>query len=140
MNFGYEELYHQAWPTLELIKTVNVPGLILERMEAVFLSVWVTAVFTSVGTWFYCLNWSMSELFHLPKKRWVTLVYIVAIYLVAMKSGENIERLFKLLEWVGYLGIVVAFVLPGLFLLVAMARKIDGREQGGKEERAHEAG
>jgi spore germination protein len=140
MNFGFEELSHLAWPTLELVKTVNVPGLILERMEAVFLSVWVAAVFTTAGTMFYCAKWSLSELFRLPKKWWIPLVLIIGIYILAMRIGENIEQLFKVLEWVGYLGIILVFVVPGLILLLAMIRKIDGRQQKSQEEQTHEAG
>lgn len=138
MAFGYEELSRQAWPTLELIKSVNVPGLILERLEAVFLGVWVAAVFTTAGTWFYCANWTLSELIGRPqKRRWITVAYVLLIYFLAMRLGGNVQELFRTTDYAGYGGIVLAFVIPGLLLLIAMARKLDHR--GEKEEESREA-
>ncbi|TCP52831.1 spore germination protein [Tumebacillus sp. BK434] len=141
MSFGYEELSRQSWPTLELIKSVNVPGLILERLEAVFLGVWVAAVFTSAGNWFYCANWSIKKLFGIKKPLWSSLFCYVASYFIAMKVAQNIQELFYYLEMIGYIGIVVAGVLPLCLLLLSMVRKMDGRkaESGEKEASVHEA-
>jgi spore germination protein len=141
MSFGYEELSKQAWPTLELVKSVHVPGLILERLEAVFLGVWVAAVFTTCGNWFYCANWSFTQLFGIKKKRWTALVLFIACYFTAMKVAQNIHDLFWYLTYVGYVGVVVTLVFPALLLIVAVVRKIDGRigQQAKKEEPAHEA-
>ncbi|ARU62204.1 hypothetical protein CBW65_15225 [Tumebacillus avium] len=141
MSFGYEELSRQAWPTLELIKSVNVPGLILERLEAVFLGVWVAAVFTTAGNWFYCANWSFKKLLGIKKPLWTSLFCYAASYFIAMKVAQNIQELFYYLEMVGYFGILVAVVLPLCFLLLAIVRKMDGREaeSGGKEASLHEA-
>lgn len=138
MSFGYEELSHQAWPTLELVKSVNVPGLILERLEAVFLGVWVAAVFTTAGNWYYCANRSFSEVFGIDKK-WPSLFFLIGIYFTAMRLGRNIEELFQVLEMVGYLGAFVCTVLPLFLLLVALVRKLDGRKQQTEEEIAYEA-
>ena len=133
MSFGYEELSKQAWPTLELIKSVNVPGLILERMEAVFLGVWVAAVFTSAGNYFYCSVCSFTEQFRIRKQIWVVLVFIVGTYYMAMWP-KNINEMFTLLEWMGYFGLAESYVLPGLLLLLAALRKLDESGYKGSEE------
>ncbi|MFX6540539.1 GerAB/ArcD/ProY family transporter, partial [Acinetobacter baumannii] len=44
--FGPMETQNLLWPTLELAKTTALPANVLERLDAAFLSVWVTAVFT----------------------------------------------------------------------------------------------
>ncbi|HEU4962835.1 MAG TPA: GerAB/ArcD/ProY family transporter, partial [Bacilli bacterium] len=141
MAFGYEELIRQAWPTLELIKSVTVPGLILERLEAVFLGVWVAAVFTTAGNWFYSANWMVSEMFSLKRRQWSAVPLAIAIYYIAMSTG-NIHELFAITDTISYLGMVVAFGLPLLFLVLAMVRKMDGRkeQQPPKEESTREAG
>ncbi|MGZ4106518.1 MAG: GerAB/ArcD/ProY family transporter [Tumebacillaceae bacterium] len=140
MGFGYEEISRQAWPTLELVKTVNVPGLILERLEAVFLGVWVAAVFTTAGNWYFSANWATAQLFGLKKKGWTSLFFLVGIYFAAMKMGKNIEELFKILDMIGYAGMAIGVGIPILLWLLAMVRKIDERkEQPQKEENAREA-
>jgi len=121
-----------------LIKSVHVPGLILERLEAVFRGVWVAAVFTTAGTWFYTSTWTLSELIRRPqKRRWIAFIYVLGIYFLAMRLGGNVQELFQMTEYDGYAGILVAFVIPMLLLLIAMARKLDHR--GEKEEKSREA-
>lgn len=141
MSFGYEELALQTWPTLELVKSINVPGLILERLEAVFLSVWVAAVFTTCGNWYYCAIWSFRQLFGIRKKRWLPLVFYVGCYLIAIKMAQNIFDLFWYFEKIGYLGLLISVVFPSLLLMLAMIRKIDGRklQSVAEGEATHEA-
>jgi spore germination protein len=134
MGFGYEEMSRQAWPTLELVKSVNVPGLILERLEAVFLGVWVAAVFTTAGNWYYCANWSTAQLLGIKNKGWTSLFYLVAIYLGAIYMSKNIEELFKILDLVGYVGLAVAVVIPILLWGLAVVRKLDDRKQQLEQE------
>lgn len=141
MSFGYEELAYLAWPTLELIKSITVPGLILERLEAVFLGVWVAAVFTTAGTWYFCAVWSCRKLFRIKNKHWTSTAFLVGIYFVAINTANNVQELFQILAYVGYAGLVFSFGMPLLFLLVAMSRQIDLRqtETTKENERVHEA-
>ena len=46
--FGAQEIKNLIWPTLELAKMTSLPGQVLERLDAAFLAVWVTAVFTTL--------------------------------------------------------------------------------------------
>ncbi|MBL0389106.1 endospore germination permease [Tumebacillus sp. ITR2] len=133
MAFGFEELAKQAWPTLELVKSVKAPGLILERLEAIFLGVWVAAVFTTAGNWNFCAVWSFSQLFRIRNHKWTALVLGVALYFIAMRP-RNIKQLFMVLDWVGYFGLVIACLLPLCLLLIAMIRKLDERETDKPQE------
>ncbi|KEO82524.1 GerAB/ArcD/ProY family transporter [Tumebacillus flagellatus] len=122
MSFGYEELSRQAWPTLELVKSTQVPGLVLERLEAVFLAVWVAAVFTSAGNWFFCANWSFRQFCRFKKRKWWSPPGLAVItYLIAMYP-RNIEDLFHYLAYTSYFGLGTAFVMPFLFWVIALIR------------------
>lgn len=63
--FGPEETKQLLWPTLELAKTTTLPGNILERLDAAFLAVWVTAVFTTLFSSYYLTIHLASKLFGL---------------------------------------------------------------------------
>ncbi|WP_373230558.1 GerAB/ArcD/ProY family transporter [Cohnella sp.] len=53
------------WFTLELAKTISLPANILERLDAVFLAVWVTAVFTTFLSSYYLTIHYMNQYFNL---------------------------------------------------------------------------
>ncbi|WP_326998677.1 GerAB/ArcD/ProY family transporter [Cohnella kolymensis] len=63
--FGPEEIKRLLWPTLELAKTTSLPANILERLDAAFLAVWVTAVFTTLYSSYFLTIHCMSKLFRL---------------------------------------------------------------------------
>ena len=47
--FPHKELERLMWPTLELVKLTQIPGLIFERLKLGFLAIWVVAVFTTLA-------------------------------------------------------------------------------------------
>ncbi|HEY8342664.1 MAG TPA: GerAB/ArcD/ProY family transporter [Calditerricola sp.] len=50
--FGHEELSRITWPTLELVRITTIPGLVLERLESVFLAAWLALVFLVTANYF----------------------------------------------------------------------------------------
>jgi spore germination protein len=120
--FGKEELALLAWPTLELVKTTEVPGLILERLESAFLGVWVAAVFTTVGNLYYATALTIKQVFRLKGHRLIACALLPVFYWLSLKP-PNIHVLFKYQSIIGYTGGVLAFLLPACLLLLAILRK-----------------
>lgn len=123
--FGVDEMRLLAWPTLELVKTTEVPGLILERLESAFLGVWVAAVFTSVGNMYYATAAIFRETFKLRSHRWIAVFLLPCFYWLSLYP-PNMQRLFEYQKWSGYLGIVLAFVVPSLLLVLSFIRGVSG--------------
>jgi spore germination protein len=59
--FGFEELQHLTWPTLDLIKSSDIRFFILQRIESGFVVVWVAAVFTTVGNLCYAASFAIAQ-------------------------------------------------------------------------------
>ncbi|WP_186445900.1 GerAB/ArcD/ProY family transporter [Paenibacillus cremeus] len=123
--FGIDELELLAWPTLELVKTTHVPGLILERVESAFLGVWVAAVFTSVGNLFYSQALLVKEFFRLKDHRWIALAHLPVFYWLSLQP-PNIQRMFDYQDKVSYLGAGAAVLVPVILLLISFIRRMKG--------------
>jgi len=119
--FGYEELKLLAWPTLELVKTTEVPGLVLERMESAFLAVWVTAVFTTLGNYYYATALLLKQILHLKSHRLISLLLLPAMYWISLRPN-NLQQLFQTQTRIGWLGMAGALVLPLFFGLLGKLR------------------
>lgn len=131
--FGYEELQRLMWPTLELVKTTEMPGLILERLESAFLGVWVAAVFTSVANLYFSACYLSMKVFRLKSHRWFAVGVFPILYYTAMWP-ENVLQLFNLLEYLSYIALALGFVSPLFLLFFAIIRKKGNQEkQGGKQ-------
>ncbi len=121
--FGYEELRRVTWPTLELVKTTQVPGLILERLESAFLGVWVAAVFTTVGNTYYIFVYGVRQLFGrgIVFQRVIAFVMLIPLFFISL-IPQNIMDVFAMADTIGYLGFAVTTFLPFVYMVIVRLR------------------
>ena len=123
--FGPEEVKNLTWPTLELAKTTSLPANILERLDAAFLSIWVTAVFTTLFSSYYLTVHYLSDLLRLRDHRLFSWFVAPFVFLIAMLP-QNVVMLYDVIVAVGRIGLILTIVYPLFLLLVAMIRQLKG--------------
>ncbi|WP_372812844.1 endospore germination permease [Paenibacillus sp.] len=123
--FGPEETKLLLWPTLELAKTTALPGNILERLDAAFLAVWVTAVFTTLFSSYYLTIRAISKLFRLRDQKMLSLFILPFLFVLAM-IPQNILHMYEIIVRVGQFGLLITIVYPMFLLLVAVIRRKRG--------------
>jgi spore germination protein len=119
--FGPEEIKQIFWPTLELARTTSVPGNILQRLDVIFLAVWVTAVFTTLFSSYYLTINSIKELFNLNDHKMLSYFILPIVFTLAMLP-QNILQMYKVIQNVGRAGLFITFVYPGLLLMIDLIR------------------
>ncbi|TDF95811.1 GerAB/ArcD/ProY family transporter [Paenibacillus piri] len=133
--FGAEETKLLLWPTLELAKTTTLPGNILERLDAAFLAVWVTAVFTTLFSSFYLTIHVASKLFKLRDHKMFTFFILPYLFVLAMLP-QNILHMYHITVSVIQYGLLITIGYPLCLLLIAVMRKkrgsMNGEEETGK--------
>lgn len=123
--FGSEETRMLLWPTLELAKTTALPANILERLDAAFLAVWLTAVFTTLLSSYSLTVHTTSQLFRLRDHKLFSFFLLPYVVVLAMLP-QNLLQLYQVIEWVGRIGLWITIAYPGLLLTVALLRKNRG--------------
>lgn len=133
--FGHEELQRVTWPTLELVKSTQVPGLILERLESAFLAVWVAAVFTTVANGYYAVIYGLRQLLKkgMLFQRIASIVLIFPLFFVAI-GPQNIVEFFKMTSLIGYTTVWISVVSPLIHWLIMLYR-----DRGRKREKGSDA-
>lgn len=129
--FGAEESKQLLWPTLELAKATSLPANILERLDAAFLAVWVTAVFTTLFSSYYLTIHSMSKLFRLRDHRMFSFFLLPIVFVMAMLP-LNILHMYEIIQNVGRIGLFITIFYPGALLLISFLRKKRGDPIGNK--------
>lgn len=52
-----------TWPTLNLIRSFEMPGLIFERFESLLLVIWIMQLFATFSVSFYAASLGLSQIF-----------------------------------------------------------------------------
>lgn len=130
--FGAEEIKLLLWPTLELAKTTSLPGGILERLDAAFLAVWVTAVFTTLYSSYFLTVHAISELFRFRDHKMFSFFIFPFVFVIALLP-QNVLHMYQIIESVGRIGLWITIVYPSLLFVVAMIRKKRGDRRAGQQ-------
>jgi spore germination protein len=123
--FGAEEIKLLLWPTLELAKATSLPANVLERLDAAFLAVWVTAVFTTLLSSYFLTICAMKQLFNLKEHKTLSFIVLPFVYFMAMLP-QNIKYLYAIIENVGRIGLIITIAYPACLLIIALARRKRG--------------
>jgi spore germination protein len=124
--FGAEEIKNLLWPTLELAKATSLPANVLERLDAAFLAVWVTAVFTTLLTSYFLTIYATRQLFRLADHRMLSFFMLPFVFAMAMMP-QNIVQMYNIVELVGQIGLCLTIGYPALLTLISLIRKKRGK-------------
>ncbi|WAH38733.1 GerAB/ArcD/ProY family transporter [Alicyclobacillus dauci] len=119
--FGIEEMNNLLWPTLELAKTAALPTFFVERLDPVFLAVWVTAVFSAIFAAYYLAIQAFGHLFELKSHRSLSLLAMPVILALA-KQPADIVMLYQVVQQVGIIGLCLTLGYPLILLIVHVSK------------------
>jgi spore germination protein len=119
--FGPEEIKQIFWPTLELARTTAVPGNILQRLDIIFLAVWVLAVFTTLFSSYYFTIHSIKELFLLKDHKMLSYFILPFVFFLAMLP-QNILHMYEIVQLIGRTGLLITILYPALLLSIDFLR------------------
>ncbi len=112
--FGATEGIRIIWPLVELARMVRI-GPFLERLEALFIAIWMSIAFLNGSILTYCTAQSWRDLWPKQSRRRNTVIVFLAIWLGTLAVNDML-RLFLLR------GIFGQWVLPGILILLVIMR------------------
>jgi spore germination protein (amino acid permease) len=127
-RFGIAETKELIWPTLSVIKSVDVPGSFIERLEGVAMTAWVLFAFTTLIAILYSISVIPSRILgHKEFKHFCSLV-IPVVYIIAMIPNSVVEVYDFLGKALQYIGLPAVFGVPVLLLIVSAIRRSGARK------------
>ena len=126
LMFGEKYLKVNIWPLLAYVKAIDLPGLFIERLDGIMLSIWILTVFTTMISLYYIVTYSLSKLFKTKEQKQFALPLVPLIYYISLLP-ENIGQLDRLSNIMfHYISSIMIFIIPSLLLLMAKVRKLRG--------------
>ncbi|MDR6999186.1 spore germination protein [Neobacillus niacini] len=112
-----DEVVTRTWPTLDLIRSFEISGLIFERFESLLLAIWIMQMFTIYTIAHYAAALGLAQIF--KKNIHPIMVGLVpVIYLISM-IPKNLNDVFKLGDVIGNAALYIFGGLPLVLLIIA---------------------
>lgn len=120
--FGTEGLERLTWPMITLMNSARVPGVFLQRHDAVFLSFLLFSLFTAAGAGSHYMRRIAGEMFQKENGHWWFYAGFLIRTAVFFATG-NFERAGKLYTGLAFCALVPVMVFIPILLMVIERRK-----------------
>ncbi|MCY8403406.1 spore germination protein [Bacillus sonorensis] len=116
-----EGVVTRTWPTIDLMRSFEMPGLIFERFESLLLVIWIMQIFSNFTISYYAVALGLSQLF---KKKIQPIIFglLPLIYVISM-TPKNINQLFQIGDLIGNTAIYLCGLVPLLLLVISKLRR-----------------
>ncbi|WP_139999702.1 GerAB/ArcD/ProY family transporter [Paenibacillus paridis] len=120
-GMSIDSVMNSTWPTIDLLRSFEIAGLIFERFEFPFLVIWMMQLFCNFTSFYYHASLGISQVFGV---RILPVIFglIPAIFITALLP-ERINEVFKLGDSIGMMGIAIFFLVPVLLSVIFLFRK-----------------
>ncbi|MGG1674126.1 GerAB/ArcD/ProY family transporter [Neobacillus sp. NRS-1170] len=118
--FSPEEITIVPEPVLYILKAANFQW--IERLDLIFLSIWIIPMITSFVTYLYLASSGAATILHKGKRKYPVWYLPVIVFLIGFlfSSESDIEHFDKYVSFITY---VFLAVIPLLTLFVSLVRK-----------------
>ena len=124
--FGSEETSLLTYPTLESARDASLN--VGQRLDALFLIIWVVSVYTSLYATYYFSVYAGREIMGLSDHRMLSTFCMPIVFAVA-QAPLNFSAVYKTADLLYLIGLPLTAGYPAILLLISLM---------GKGRRAHE--
>ncbi|MDD3840268.1 MAG: endospore germination permease [Clostridia bacterium] len=115
------------WPLMTVAKSIDIPGVFIERIEGVIMGLWVFIAFTSLITLHFTSSLTLSKIFKTTEQKGFIVLLVPFIYSIALLP-DSIAEVYDYAGFFSkYLGVTASVFIPLFLFLVSLVRGKGGQ-------------
>ena len=122
-QYGVDQLKREIWPTIAVIKEVDLPGYFLENLDGIVMAVWVMVIFGTLGPFLYSSGFILSNLFKAKTHEFFILYLLPIIYIIGLLPENIVETNETLSVMINYFGVASVIVIPTIIFILGYIKK-----------------
>ena len=122
-QYGVHQLKREIWPTIAIVKEVDLPGYFLENLDGIVMAIWVMVVYGTLGPFLHSAGVILSDILNTREHESLIFPIIPIIYILAVYP-ENLVQVENILGKVfNYLSLITIFIIPAILFILAIIKK-----------------
>lgn len=118
--FTRTEVKTLLWPTITMIKSVDIPGAFVERWEGIVMVFWILFFYTNFINMFFFSSEVVGKSFRILDNR-ISFLIIVPIYYILSLAPDNIAQIYES-NGTGWFKMFGIFILISPFILYVIGK------------------
>ncbi len=127
LTFPYYTAQEITAPMYEMATLIDY-GRYLQRVEPIFLFIWILSTLISTTIVFYSFVWVYCKMFRIQDKKPVILGSAVILFSASLMHKDIVSVIFGNVRFIRNYGSIAIFILPLFTLIIAALRKKEAKE------------
>ncbi|GAA0728319.1 endospore germination permease [Clostridium malenominatum] len=119
--FGVEQTKILLWPTVTMVKSIDIPGSFVERWEGIMMSIWILFYFTTFTNHYYFASDMIRKVMDFRDVKLSSTILIPFIYLIALYPN-NVSEIYTLSRTVTPIFFIANVVIIIIAFLISSAK------------------
>ena len=117
-QYGLDHLQRQTFPTLAMIKEIDLPGFFIENLDGLVVAIWILVIFGTMAPYYYCAGKVISKILNTRSHDLFIIPLLPIIYIISLMPPNIIELDSTLNQISDYIGIFSIIVMPAIIYFV----------------------
>lgn len=117
-QYGLKKLQRQTFPTLSIVKEIDLPGFFIENLDIFVIGVWVIVIFSTMAAYYYSLGKILANMVKTKSHDLYILPLLPIIYIVSLISPNIVALEHNMGGITNYTGVIVMIIMPTIIYLV----------------------
>ena len=117
-QYGLDHLQRQTFPTLAMIKEIDLPGFFIENLDGLVVTVWIIIIFGTMAPYYYCAGKLVSKILNTRTHDLFIIPLLPIIYIISLMPPNIIELDKTLNRASDYIGVFSIIVMPAIIYFV----------------------
>ncbi|MEV5028141.1 spore germination protein [Paenibacillus sp. LPE1-1-1.1] len=119
----------RTWPTLDLVRSFEFPGLIFERFESFLLVIWIMQIYSTFTITYYAAALGMSQIIKVSIMKCLYALLPIVFFISTLP--KDLSVLFAYGDFLGSSALYLFIPIPILLLMLTKWKK---RNKGAKDD------
>lgn len=122
-QYGIKNLQRQTFPTLSIVKEIDLPGYFIENLDGLVTAIWILIVFASMAATYYFAGKILSNIFRTKDHSLFILPLLPFIYIISLIPQHMIQLGKELGGFIDYSGLILTVLMPITIYIVGYIRR-----------------
>ncbi|SHH32769.1 GerAB/ArcD/ProY family transporter [Tepidibacter thalassicus] len=122
--FGQVETTHLMWPTLTIVKVIDIPGAFLENLDALVMGAWTLNIFITICMFLYISALITGDILSCKETNYFNYFFIPVVYLISL-CPQNLAHVYDILnsKFMVSIQIMAMVVIPTIMFVILILKK-----------------
>ncbi|MBF8982839.1 endospore germination permease [Lutibacter sp. B2] len=122
---GADSIIYYKDALISTIRRVDIKSLqFLERLDGIILTIWIMSILCTLFLEAYASIFLISKVFKKSNFKGLAFIVMILSFIVA-QMPKSLDEVEQILEYISYVGIVTAGVIPTILFLITKVKKYD---------------